>query len=111
MTDRRTFQTVILVLGAALILSLLSIAVLAGLDKNAPSILDNLAVGSLTGLAGLLARGPGGDEPQPVNVVNEPNDPVPVDAGYAAPGALVLIVAIALGIFLGYLLVQHVSLH
>jgi hypothetical protein len=80
MTDRRVFQTVVLILGGTLLACVIAIAVLAGIGKSIPDILQNLAVGSLTGLAGLLSKGPS-DEPQNVNVVNPPTDPVPVDAG------------------------------
>lgn len=78
MTDRRIYLTVVLILGGALLACVVAISVLAGLGKGIPDILQNLAVGSLTGLAGLLSKGPS-DEPQDVNVVNRRNEPVPVD--------------------------------
>jgi hypothetical protein len=79
MTDRKVFLTVVITLGVTLISCVAAIATLAALHVDSPGILDNLAVGSLTGLAGLLARGPHDEQPQDVNVVNAPNDPVPVD--------------------------------
>lgn len=73
MTGSRVFQTVVLVLGATLLACVVAITVLASLDRTVPGILENLAVGSLTGLAGLLARQPWGEnDPQPVTVVDEP---------------------------------------
>ena len=77
MTDRRIFLAVVLTLGATLLSCVAAIAVLSGLDNNVPTILENLAVGSLTGLAGLLAKGPASDEAQNVNVINPQSDPVP----------------------------------
>lgn len=75
MTDRRVFFAVVAFLGGTLLLSVAAIAVLAGLDRPTPGILENVAVGCLTGLAGLLARGPA-TEPQ--EVVRQP-------AGQAVP--------------------------
>lgn len=72
MTDKRVFQSVVLFLGATLLLSVIAIAALSGFERAVPSILENLAVGSLTGLAGLLARQPNPDAPQAVTVVNSP---------------------------------------
>jgi hypothetical protein len=74
----RAFDNVVRFLGATLILSLLAIAVLAGLDKLVPNVLENMAVGALTGLAGLLSRRPE-EGPQEVRVVNVAGDPVPVE--------------------------------
>lgn len=84
MTDRRVFLFVVLFLGGTLLVTVGGIAVLAGLDKSVPGILENVAVGCLTGLAGLLARGPS-DEPQEVRVTNRgPAEAVPTeDAGYS----------------------------
>lgn len=51
-----TYRLVILALTAALMASLIAIAVLAGIGINAPQTLDLIAAGSLGGLTGLLAR-------------------------------------------------------
>lgn len=78
MTDRRVFLAVVAILGTTLIVSVVAIAGLAGADRPSPGILDQVVVGCLTGLAGLLARGPS-SEPQEVVVRQPPGDPVPVD--------------------------------
>ncbi len=70
-------------LAGVLILCVTAIAVLAGLEREAPSVLENLAAGALGALAALLAR-VGSGEPEPVTVVNTPAQPVPVD-GDASP--------------------------
>lgn len=78
MSDRRIFLAVVAILGATLLLSVVAIAGLAGAEKPTPGILEQVIVGCLTGLAGLLARGPSA-EPQEV-VVRQPADaPVPVE--------------------------------
>lgn len=78
MTDRRVFFAVVAFLGGTLVLTVAAIAVLAGLDRPTPGILENIAVGCLTGLAGLLARGPSG-EPQEVFVRQPRGEAVPVE--------------------------------
>jgi hypothetical protein len=79
--SQKTYNLVVFTLGATLALCVLSIAVLAGLDKAIPGILENVTVGCLTGLAGIVTRPP--QDEQRVTVVNTPNDPVPVEAGHA----------------------------
>ena len=106
MTDRNVFRAVVLFLGGTLALTVLGIAVLAGIDKAIPGILENVAVGCLTGLAGLLARGPS-DEPQQVVVTNRPDEAVPVeDAGHV--DALFLL-GIAFAVCCGILLAGVIS--
>lgn len=51
------------VLGAALLLAVVAIAVLAGLERAVPDVLTVLASSCLAGLLGLLAPAPRG-EPQ-----------------------------------------------
>lgn len=63
-------------LAGVLLLCVAAIAVLAGLDKATPGVLENLAAGALGALAALLAR-VGGDT-QSVEVVNSASQPVPV---------------------------------
>lgn len=101
MTDRKLFLLVVGFLGATLLLTVVAIAGLTGADKNTPGILENLAVGCLTGLAGLLARGPA-TEPQEVVVRQPPGDPVPVDdqAGHAVAHLLVVLLLIIGGALL-----------
>lgn len=108
MTDRRVFLAVVLILGLTLLSCVVAIAVLAAMQVSTPGILENLAVGSLTGLAGILAKGPHDDVPQNVNVVNAPTDPVPVDPGPGDKGAgeARLILAVAAAVLLA-LIVWH----
>lgn len=97
MTDRRIFLAVVMFLGGTLLASVVAIAGLAGTDHAVPGILENVAVGCLTGLAGLLARGPS-TEPQAVVVTNNEAEPVPVnDAGAVdVVTALVVVLLIVL---------------
>lgn len=55
------FRYVIWLLGATLLLAVLTIGVLAYVGRTPPDVLEMIAVGSLTGLAGVLARR---DDPQ-----------------------------------------------
>lgn len=47
--------TVIYVVGACLVLSVMGIVGLSAIGNTIPDVLQNVAVGSLTGLVGLLA--------------------------------------------------------
>lgn len=78
MSDRRIFLAVVLFLGGTLLLTVAAIAGLAATDHGTPGILENIAVGCLTGLAGLLAKGPA-DSSQDVTVRQPPGEPVPVE--------------------------------
>lgn len=94
-------------LAAVLLLCVGSIAVLAGLDKAAPSVLENLAAGALGALAALLAR-VGGDT-QDVQVVNATDRPVPVDPDAGHTDVVFLIgitVAVACGVILAVLVLR-----
>ena len=52
----RTYAAAVYLIGAALILSVLGIVVLAwDTNRAIPDVLQNIAIGSLTGLAGLLS--------------------------------------------------------
>ena len=93
-------------LGGVLLLSVLSIAILAGMDKTTPGVLENLAAGALGALAALLARV--GGEVQPVTVQQPVGQPVPTvevsgDAGNLSAfeaivlALLVIIVLLVLG--------------
>lgn len=50
----RTILVAMLLVGSTLILSVVGIIALAILDHPTPDVLQNIAVGSLTGLVGLL---------------------------------------------------------
>lgn len=54
--DEDLFEKATYFIGAVLILSVLGIITLASLDKSIPDVLQNIAVGSLTGLVGLLVQ-------------------------------------------------------
>jgi hypothetical protein len=58
-----------------LILCVVGIIILAVLQQPIPDVLQNVTIGTLGAVAGLLART--GSDPQQVEVVNEPEDPVP----------------------------------
>lgn len=89
-------------LAGVLILCVAAIAVLAGLDKSSPGVLENLAAGALGALAALLARVGGTED---VRVVNAAHEAVPVDPD-AGAGELRLITLVALGVVAGLLLLQ-----
>lgn len=99
MSDRRTFFAVIVVLGATLLICVAGIIALTMQGLTAPDILENVTVGALTGLAGLLARGPS-SEPQTVTVRQPADEPVPVeDAGASALELLVVLVLVLVVVF------------
>lgn len=50
--------------------ALAGIVVLAVVENPVPDVLQNLAVGSLTALAGMLSRPPSTENPMPVEVVD-----------------------------------------
>jgi hypothetical protein len=84
-SDPRAFQSVIYVLGAALLIDLLSIALLTHDRAPLPDVLAGAVPTILVALAALLARTPGSKEPQPV-VVQQPDDaPVPVAESPVVP--------------------------
>lgn len=51
-------RMVVLLVGVVLLVSVLGIIVLAMQGKATPDVLQNVAVGSLTGLVGLLVKPP-----------------------------------------------------
>ena len=55
-TDRRVVGTVVYVLAAVAVLSLLAVTLLAWSEKPIPDVLQNSLVGSITAVAALLAR-------------------------------------------------------
>lgn len=62
-------KSVIVLVGACLLVSVAGIIVLAATDHSIPDVLQNISVGSLTGLVGLLAR------PSTTEVANEQPNP------------------------------------
>ena len=104
MIDRGTFRIIAVAVAGVLVLCVVGIVVLTLGDKAVPDILENVTVGALTGLVGLLASPKGGDAPQEVQVVNHPAEPVPVRERGASDVAVVvaaLILAVALVLVFG----------
>ena len=78
MKNASTIRLVIFGLGAVLIIGVIGIIVLAALEVGVPDVLSNIAVGALTALGAMLARGDGTED---VRVVNDDAEPVPVIPG------------------------------
>lgn len=101
--DPRTFRLVAGLLGAAFIVILVAMAVLAGFDKPYPGVFDNILTGLLTGLLGLLISARS-EEPVDVKVTNQPvattDVPSPAkrkrDRGEAWVGLLVAVLLVAI---------------
>lgn len=83
------------------LIALAGVIVLPVVGAEVPGVLENLASGALGALAALLAR-VGGDEPQKVQVTNQPHEAVPVED--AGAGELRLIAVVACGIVAGIVL-------
>lgn len=77
MKNASTIRLVICGLAAVLLLAVVGIIVLAALEVAVPDVLSNIAVGALTALGAMLARGGAED----VRVVNDDAEPVPVIPG------------------------------
>lgn len=71
---RDTTHTVLIILGAALIIALTGIILLAVSHTDAPGVLNDSVAYILIGMLGLLSTGP----KQQVEVTNSAADPVPV---------------------------------
>lgn len=84
MTDRFVIRVVALSLGALVVGALVAAAVLAGMEKDLPELIDRMAMTALGALAALLASTRASDVVTPVTVVNEARDPVPVEAAPVA---------------------------
>lgn len=103
-----TFRLVAGVLGLALLGLIAAISVLAALHDEVPTILENLATGSLTALAALLVSPHSSDDPVPVHVTDQPvavtDKPRRTtrrrrprgDTGLTAVGLVVLVVVVLL---------------
>lgn len=72
------FKLLIGFLGATVIICALGGLVLTGMSKTVPDSIIGLGSAALGGLTAAFLRPPF-EEPQNVNVVNRPDDPVPVD--------------------------------
>lgn len=67
---------VVNVVAVVAVLAVLGIIGLAITEQAIPDVLQNIAIGSVTGLLGLLAKT--SDGPDEVVVTNRPGEPVPV---------------------------------
>jgi len=87
MIDRSVFRLVVALVGGTLVLCVAGIIALTGFERTVPDILENVTVGALTGLVGLLATA---------------RDDAPTEQGAADPvfaavvAAVTLLVALAL---------------
>lgn len=95
MIDRATFKVIAVAVAGVLVLCVVGIVILTLFDKAVPDILENVTVGSLTGLVGLLASPRGGE---PVPVTGEGGGPVEViaspEGGQVAVGVAVFAAAV-----------------
>lgn len=80
MTDKRTVQIVALALALVVIGAVVAATITALADKVLPDLVGDLAKVSIGALGSLLASTRTIDQPAPVNVVNEDDNPVPVEA-------------------------------
>lgn len=81
--DTKQFETAIKFLGATMMVCVLGIIVLAGFEKPIPDVLQNIAIGTMTGLVGLLVqKRPDESNPIPVSISpqSEPVVTVPATA-------------------------------
>lgn len=69
-------KIVMMILGAALLLSIIGIIGLSWMSKPIADVLPAISLATVTGMLGLIGKSPGVTD---VNVVNRANDPVPVD--------------------------------
>ena len=77
MTDQRTVRIVLYTLAFVLVASVAGELGLAFLERAIPDQIDRLANIALGAVASILVRT--SSEPQEVQVMNQPADPVPVD--------------------------------
>ncbi len=76
------FRLVIISLASALLSSIIGIITLAVLERPIPDVLQGLALATLTGITGLLARHPA-DRPTDVTLTGQTAPVVTRDAEYA----------------------------
>lgn len=79
MTDHRIPFVVVITLSVGVLIGLGSMAFMAMTQTAIPDQFDRLVTFLAGGLAGILATTRGAEEVQPVQVMNEPADAVPVD--------------------------------
>lgn len=79
MTPRQAIVLVVRGLVGLTFAGLLGILVLAVLGKPIPDVLQNVTIGSMTAVAGILSKTStdDGGKPREVEVVNAPDEPVP----------------------------------
>lgn len=78
-TSQTPFTLVVGFLGACLLICTVGAITLAAMERPIPELVGQLAVASIAGLAGLLARTPSDGSTQPVRVVNDGGQPVLVE--------------------------------
>lgn len=80
MSSRKVFDVLVYFLGGALLVCIVGVVALGVLQRPIDDILKQSITGLVTGLLGLMVRAPADvDDPQPVHVVNNRADAVPVD--------------------------------
>lgn len=81
MTDKTTVNLVIVTLGIIAFVLCAGAIFLTFQEKSVPGELWTLAGGAVGAFSSLLARTSSSGDVQPVQVVNHPADPVPVEPG------------------------------
>ncbi len=85
MTDKGTIRIVVVFLGIITVTLIAGAFALVLADKAIPDPIWGLSGGALGAFTAMLASTRSGEAPQPVNVVNEARDPVPVELPPAPP--------------------------
>lgn len=92
-TPKSVIQTVVIVLGLVTLALIAGAFLLIALDHTVPDPVWTLAGVGVGAFGSLLASTRTNDGPAPVNVVNAPNDPVPVDAQPEPPSPAASVLA------------------
>lgn len=79
MTDQFPVRAVVVVLGTVVVIAMTGIVWLASTGTAIPDSLDRMGFAALGAIGALLARTSTGNGPAQVEVVNEPEDAVPVE--------------------------------
>lgn len=99
-----THRLVVLIVGLALILSLVGIAVLAVLGTDTPKVLELAASSALTGLLGLVASP---KQDGTVRIDQPPGDPIPVrDAGHSTFEVIAISALVSVVVLVVFLLIR-----
>lgn len=77
MTDQKTVRLVIAILGLLALAVVVGGVILAVTDRSIPDALIAIGAGAAASVGSILAKTSGTSDPQPVNIVNVPSDPVP----------------------------------